>query len=279
MTATAPAKLLATGGIRTVEKHVSKPVVYQFPVSFNSGKATLAMQLSQKADEAEIRYVLHMRDNYTPEYVRLNPDTMAVPTMEIDDKVCTDSMDLCKYLMDNYPGPGDQEVVASGRQAEMMDWVNFAAAWDEYMFTYGHMDPGSADMANAIRLENLRIYLDQVLTEKPADVDFLVNCYIKKITGITTMRRAQETGADKEKALEENKVILHRVLARGNDLVGKHPGGFLFGDKLTTADVYFLPIFRIFQLSVPAFRRSGRSTPTCRAIGKEPRHTRMLKKA
>lgn len=246
-----PGKLLAKGGIRKVDKHVSKPILHQFCGSYNSGKATLAMRLSQKAADCDIRYVIHMRDNYTLEYARLNPDTMAVPTMEIDDVVCTDSMDLCKYLMEHYPGPGDQEVVAAGKKEEMMAWVDFAASWDEYMFTYGNMSENQATMPNEIRLINLRSYLNQCLTEQPSDMDFLVNAYVNKIAGINNMMRAQVTGTQKENDLKENRVLLDRVLARANELAGQHSSGFLFGEKLTTGDVFFLPILRIFFMVKP----------------------------
>eukprot|EP00440_Ansanella_granifera_P036562 gb/GFBE01039666.1/.p1 GENE.gb/GFBE01039666.1/~~gb/GFBE01039666.1/.p1 ORF type:complete len:155 (+),score=32.62 gb/GFBE01039666.1/:1-465(+) len=150
-----PAKLLATGGMRTATTRVDKPVLYVFCGSFNSGKASLAMQISQKRSGCEVKEILHMRDNYTPEYARINPDTMAVPTLQIDDKVCTDSFDLCKYLLEHYPGPGDQEVVAAGRKAEMMAFVELVASWDEYMFTYGNISETMADTVNQIRLANL----------------------------------------------------------------------------------------------------------------------------
>merc|ERR1711920_858889 len=73
-----------------------------------------------------------------------------------------------------------------------------------------------------------------------------------KIAGITNMRRSQVAGAQKEQDLEENQALLDRVLCRANDLAGQHPAGFLFGDKLSTGDVFFLPILRIFWVVMPA---------------------------
>ena len=143
-----PVRLLATGGSRIVSRHVERPVLYQFIGSFNSGKATLAAQLSSKSSDFDIRFTLHMRDNYTIEYARLNPDTMAVPTMEIDNRVCTDSYDMIMYLFDNYPGAGDVEAQKAGKRAEMLQFVDMAREWDEYMFTYGHMGEANSEMAN-----------------------------------------------------------------------------------------------------------------------------------
>uniref|UniRef100_A0A7S2APA9 GST C-terminal domain-containing protein n=1 Tax=Alexandrium andersonii TaxID=327968 RepID=A0A7S2APA9_9DINO len=240
--------------MRKVAKRVEKPVLYQFVGSFNSGKATFAAQLSSRRSEFDIRFTLHMRDNYTLEYARLNPDTMAVPTMEIDDCVCTDSYDMIMYLLDNYPGAGDQEVVKSGKRAEMLKFVDAVKEWDEYMFTYGHMGESSSDTANGIRLVYLRRSLRQVLDEKPEDEAFLTDAYVKKIAGVTNMKRAQVEGEQKQKDLAENIAHLHRVLALGSELLARSGGdGFLFGKELTTADVFFLPIFRIFFVALPTF--------------------------
>lgn len=246
-----PPKLLATGGIRTVAAAVPAPVLYWFPASFNSGKATLATQISQKGADTVQRLVLHMRDNYTPEYARLNPDTMAVPTMEIDDKLITDSYEVVKYLFYTYPGPGDTEVQASGRSADLWKFVDLAGSWDEYMFTYGNMGAKTSDMANNIRLANLRYYLNQTLTEKPPDEESLVRAYINKIAGIMAMNRATGGEADaenKQKHMEENRQLLDTVFAAASTLLGSG-SGFLFGDELTTADACFLPIFRIFVVA------------------------------
>jgi len=248
------AKLLATGGIRTVAASVPVPILYWFPGSFNAGKAKMAMQLSEKRAVAVDRFILHMRDNYTIEYARLNPDTMAVPTLEIDDKVITESHEIVRYLFDNYPGPGDREVQASGRTAEMWTFVDFARRWDEYMFTYGNMGAQSSDMANGIRLLNLRYYLGQTLRERPEDEQALVSAYVNKIAGIMTMNRATGGGATpeaKQKDLEANRALLDEVLAAGSALIGSR-SGFLFGDQLCTADACFLPILRIFLVATPA---------------------------
>merc|ERR1712050_214779 len=105
-------------------------------------------------------------------------------------------------------------------------------------------------MMNEVRLANLRIYLGQVLREQPADKDALVNAYVNKIAGISNMKRAHDEGAQKEQDLRDNKNLLHRVLARGNELVGA-TNGFLFGPKLTTSDAFFAPIIRIFVMLAP----------------------------
>lgn len=248
MTNPKPPRLLATGGIRTVAATVPVPVLYWFPPSFNAGKATLATQISQKGADVVQRLVLIIRDNYKPEYARLNPDTMAVPSMEIDDKVITDSYDIVKYLYNTYPGPGDKEVQTSGRSADLWTFVDLAVSWDEYMFTYGNMGTKMSDMANNIRLANLRFYLRQTLTEKPDDEESLVSAYINKIAGIMAMNRAtggEADAANKQRDMEANRQLLDEVFAAASTLLGSG-SGFLFGDKLTTADACFLPIFRIF---------------------------------
>uniref|UniRef100_A0A7S4Q4N8 GST N-terminal domain-containing protein n=1 Tax=Alexandrium monilatum TaxID=311494 RepID=A0A7S4Q4N8_9DINO len=220
-------KLLATGGTRLVPRRVQRPVLYQFVGSFNSGKATLAARISSKRDDFDIRYTLHVRDNYTLQYARLNPDTMAVPTMEIDDRVCTDSYDMVIYLMDTYPGPGDQEAVQAGRRSQMLEFVDYVRAWDEYMFTYGHMGEATSELANGIRLVFLRRSLAKVLKEKPEDAASLAAAYERKIAGVTNMKRAQQDGSQKEKDLTANIAQLHLVLARGSALLEEHKGGLL----------------------------------------------------
>lgn len=244
----APPKLLAVGGMRTVAERVDHPIVYYVPGSFNSGKATLASAISSKASVVEKRLTLHFRDNYKIEYARLNPDTMAVPTMQIDDKVITDSFDLCKYLYEKYPGPGDQQVAAAGKVAEMEMWafIDIVKEWDEFMYTYGtQMSQSTSDFLNGIRLTNLRYYLCQLLKTNPPDTEFLTEKYVRKIAGITVMKDAQCDGEAKTKAIADNRAQLWEVLALVNQKAAQYPNGFLFGDNLTTADVFVLPIFRL----------------------------------
>ena len=245
-----PRKLLAMGGIRTRTDGISKekPILYWFPGSFNSGKATLAVQISQKKNDCDSKLVLHMRDNYRPDYVRLNPDTCAVPTMEIDNQIITDSMEICKYLLANYPGPGDIQVATNKKATELIEWIHFCNEWDEYQYSYGHIPTEQAIMMNDIRLHNLRMNFAQALKDQPSDVTFLVDAYIKKIAGVTTMRDSMKEGSDKQIALDENIRRLHTILERANDILTQSKTEFLFGDDLSTGDVFFLPILRIFQV-------------------------------
>lgn len=244
-------------------ERLDHPILHYLPPSFNSCKAVLASKLSQVADDVEWKWVMHIGENYTIEYARLNPDTMAVPTMQIDDKVITDSCEICKYLSQKYPSDGDQDVAASGRTAEMWAFVDFVKEWDEYVFTYGNaMSQQSGDFVNGLRLVNLKINLDQVLEEEPEDEEFLVEKYIQKIAGLNCMMRVQADGEDKDKELETNTAFLDQVLAYANRLL-ETSEGFLFGEKPCTADCFFLPILRIFSVvEIPgvkeeAFKKYG----------------------
>lgn len=62
------------------------------------------------------------------------------------------------------------------------------------------------------------------------------------------MQQAQQDGDQKTADLKKNIAHLDRVLAQANEFAMAHPNGFLFSDKLTTGDVFFLPILRIFTV-------------------------------
>merc|ERR550525_1347971 len=95
-------KIGVAGGM-TQHKKRETPRLHIFGVSFNSGKAHLLLRISSAWPGTEVRMLDIAGTNYKPDYVRLNPN-MTVPTVEIDDKLITDSDILLDYLREHYPG-------------------------------------------------------------------------------------------------------------------------------------------------------------------------------
>jgi len=248
-----PKKLLATGGIRTVDENTDCVRLFIFPPSFNSAKGVGCLRISSAWEDAEVTEINISSQNYAPDYCRLNPN-MTVPTFEVDDKIITDSLECTKYLFDKYPGKGDEQAKASGKGQEVLEFCTLVSVWDEYMFTYGNMKDGMGDMTNEIRLLNIRNYLKEVLDESPEDRDTLVTAYVEKIARVTVMMKKTANNRDAEqkaKDLEENKRVFISIFAKAEGLLKGKDQGFLFSANVSSADIYLLAILRILYLLYP----------------------------
>jgi len=224
-----------------------------FGVSFNSAKAHLALRISAAWPGTEIRMMDIMGANYKPDFVVLNPN-MTVPTLEIDDKLITDSDILTEYLRERHPGAGDIALAAAGKAGEMEKICGLVKRWDEGMYSYGRMSGekggGMGAMANALRNVRLRQNLLR-LTKSVAlwDGRTMRQSYEQKIAYIADLSSKVDVGmtAEKKAAFEKNERLMDELFAKASELIEAAGGnGFLFGPQLTTADAYFAPLlFRV----------------------------------
>eukprot|EP00931_Biecheleriopsis_adriatica_P060830 TRINITY_DN36544_c0_g1_i1.p1 TRINITY_DN36544_c0_g1~~TRINITY_DN36544_c0_g1_i1.p1 ORF type:complete len:361 (+),score=69.63 TRINITY_DN36544_c0_g1_i1:68-1084(+) len=243
-----------TGGIVDNKSRCEKPRLWIFGVSYNSAKAHLALRISSAWPGTEIMMMDIVGTNYKPEYARLNPN-MTVPTVEIDDKLITDSDILTEYLREKHPGVGDTKVAASGKVADMQKLIEQVKAWDEGLYTYGRMSGekggGMGAMSNKLRDLRLRQYCSKLLDplEKLWDGATMQQTYEKKIAYIGLLSSKVDVGMtdEKKESIAKNEVVMEHIFNLASKLIDDAGGNsFLFGPDLTTADAYFAPfLFRI----------------------------------
>lgn len=208
-------------------------------------------------------------DNYKPEYASLNP-LMCVPTLEIDDKIITDSRLIADYLMKTHPGPGDKHLAAAGKSSEITAFLDLVGAWDEALYTYGNLKPGSGSLINALRIVELRKHCASLGEGTPLlhNGTHLEHAYAKKIAAIEHFD-SQVSGsltAEKEAALKENKLQLDQIWATANKFLQEVGAtAFLCGPELTTADGYFIAIaFRQMDMYPKDFESCLEQFPSMR---------------
>ena len=62
------------------------------------------MHASSCGDNFRLMPIFAGRMNYHPDFARINQN-MSVPTLEIEDVIITDSLDIVRYLREKHPGP------------------------------------------------------------------------------------------------------------------------------------------------------------------------------
>ena len=252
--------LLVTGGTTVVPQARESALLHMFPPSFNSGKACFCLQISSAGASATVSEISIVSQNYELDFARINRN-MTVPVLEIDDKIITDSRDIALYLMQQYPGEGDREAISRGDEHALLEFIDLIGSWDEYMFTYGHMGP-TGNSVNGLRLVNLRSELLKICTQSGEDKEQLIECYCEKIGHLTIMN--ESTSTPDQSSMQQNKQLLDTILKRGSDLLSPKGSSdcpqFLFGKLPTSADGYFLCIFRLLNTMYPAHLQNALST-------------------
>ncbi len=186
-------------------QYLAVPRLWIFPPSLNSGKAHVALHASS-CSTFTVQMLGIMGANYSPEYAALNP-LMAVPTLEIDDVIINDSLEIVRYLRKHYPGQYTTD------SQEVRSFVDLVASWDEGLWNYGtlqgaskRLKPGmraqsarlrlthslglaaggvsrAAELANEARLYYLRMYRARVAKRRPVEKELLA-AYDAKIAAI-----------------------------------------------------------------------------------------------
>lgn len=266
-------KIGVTGGVTQLKVSRKTPKLHIFGVSFNSAKAHLALRISSAWHGTEIRMMDILGTNYRPDYVRLNP-AMTVPTLEIDDKLFSDSDLLAEYLLRNHPGAGDRQALTAGREADLQQVCELVKRWDEGMYTYGRMSGekggGMGAMSNLLRKVRLRQNFLRLSapSEKLWDGRTIQEAYTDKIVYIDDLSSKVDVGATPEKkaAFEKNERLMDELFTKASSLIDAAGGnGFLLGPALTTADAYFAPLlFRVAEMDKKELEATFQKYPTLR---------------
>ena len=131
------------GGLRPREdgRYISRPRLWMYPPSINSGKAHVALRASSCTDFT-IETVGVVGANYRPEYALLNP-LMTVPCLEIGDVIINDSHEIVRYLRKHWPAEGTTD------SAAVQSFVALVESWDEGLWSYGTLE-GAFPSSNLI---------------------------------------------------------------------------------------------------------------------------------
>mmetsp|Transcript_19477 Transcript_19477/g.42364 ORF Transcript_19477/g.42364 Transcript_19477/m.42364 type:complete len:345 (+) Transcript_19477:205-1239(+) len=241
-------EILMTGQTFTVpeSERSERPRLTMFPGSLNAQKAHACVRISSLnyADGVDLNLISYPEDNQTLDYARLNPN-MSIPTLEIDDKIITDSRDIQRYLFEKYPGEGD----AHANKADIETFLDAVCAWDEYLFSYRRIPVFFGEAMHRIRLVWLADAVnsaarDGILEERLRDGQTIRQAYVKKIAQV---RALIDVGCKAEtpeltKRISENDVLLGKIFSVASDLRNESGGPFLLGPNLTSADAFFAPV-------------------------------------
>ena len=148
------------GGLRPREdgRYLSRPRLWMYPPSINSGKAHVALRASSCTDFT-IETVGVVGANYRPEYALLNP-LMTVPSLEIGDVIINDSHEIVRFLRKNWPAEGTTD------SAAVQSFVALVESWDEGLWSYGTLE-GAFPAQTSSRGVTLTLTLNPTPTPKP----------------------------------------------------------------------------------------------------------------
>jgi len=236
----------------------------------NSQKAIMFLRLSSVWEQVELHEISYPEDNQSLEFARMNPN-MTVPTLEIDDKIITDSHDIQRYLYEKYPCQGDIET--KDREGELQEFIDTVyLKWDEYLYSYRRIPPTIGRLMHDIRLVKqseavMKAVKAEQLEEKLRDGRTIREVYTRKIA---QTRALISVGTDAEtpelrRRIEENDARLEKVFEATVALLGKSSGPFLMGTHIGSGEAFMLALMnRIEFLDMPRMERTCEKYPVIR---------------
>ena len=112
--------------------------LYHFPLSLDSQKAR------QGLEELNVKWQSHViltpaQQQFSPRYARIN-SRCVVPTLVIDGKVTTDTINILSHLADRFGDKVNPLHASEDEQTTVNHWVDKAAALFMEALTYGHVE-------------------------------------------------------------------------------------------------------------------------------------------
>lgn len=112
--------------------------LYHFPLSLDSQKSR------QGLEELGVKWQSHViltpaQQQFSPRYARIN-SRCVVPTLVIDGKVTTDTINILSHLADRFGDKINPLHASEDEQTTVNHWVDKAAALFIEALTYGHID-------------------------------------------------------------------------------------------------------------------------------------------
>jgi len=213
--------------------------LYHFPLSLDSQKSR------QGLEELGIKWQSHViltpaQQQFSPSYARIN-SRCVVPTLVIDGKVTTDTINILSHLADRFGDKINPLHASEDEQTTVNHWVDKAAALFMEALTYGHIDgikkpfPFRQSHGDG-QYHQSKLDLLSTLIDKYQDEERLRLAYEKKRAVIEATQEAIVAPGQLPAILASTKVELselERQLATGPF----RSGGWLASSTFSLADI------------------------------------------
>ena len=218
--------------------------LYHFPLSLDSQKAR------QGLEELNVKWQSHViltpaQQQFSPRYARIN-SRCVVPTLVIDGKVTTDTINILSHLADRFGDKINPLHASEDEQTTVNHWVNKAAALFMEALTYGHVDgiekpfpfrqSHGEGQYHQGKLDMLSKLIDQY-----QDEEALRLAYEKKRAVIEATQEAIVSPGQLTAIIESTKVELDEL--EGHLATGPfRDGGWLASNSFSLADIQWGPV-------------------------------------
>ena len=128
-----------------VRKH-DDVTLYHFPLSLDSQKVRLALAEKNVTWRSRVVNLVEL-ENLEPWHMRLNPNGV-VPTLVVDGNSVTDSLQIVRYINDEFPGHA-LAPLGEGGDREMASWMERADSLPLRELTYATLS-GLAGRVDAV---------------------------------------------------------------------------------------------------------------------------------
>ena len=218
--------------------------LYHFPLSLDSQKAR------QGLEELSVEWQSHVilipaQQQFSPRYARIN-SRCVVPTLVIDGRVTTDTINILSYLADRFGDTSNPLHASAEEQVAVNYWVDKAAALFMEAMTYGHVDgikkPFPFGKAHDDgKFHQSKLDLLSTLIDEHKDEEILRLAYEKKRAVIEATQEAIVSPGQLVAIIESTKLELDEL--EGHLTTGPFSdGGWLASNSFSLADIQWGPV-------------------------------------
>lgn len=239
--------------------------LYHFPLSLDSQK------VRQGLEEIGIDWQSHVillpaQQQFSPSYARINARCV-VPTLVIDGRVTTDTVNILAYLADRFGVAKNCFTTAEHEKEDINYWIDKAASLFIEALTYGDIEGVKKPFPLGNVSEQGRYHQDKIellsrLIEKYQHDETLKHAYEKKRAVIEATHEAIVTPSQLAAIVESTKAELSDL----EQQLGEGPfdsGGWLASDALSLADIQWgVVLYRLRWLGLEPLLWKGESRIT-----------------
>ena len=239
--------------------------LYHFPLSFDSQK------VRQGLEEIGIDWQSHVillpaQQQFSPSYARINARCV-VPTLVIDGRVTTDTVNILAYLADRFGVAKNCFTTAEHEKEDINYWIDKAASLFIEALTYGDIEGVKKPFPLGNVSEQGRYHQDKIellsrLIEKYQHDETLKHAYEKKRAVTEATQEAIVTPGQLAAIVESTKAELSDL----EQQLGEGPfdsGGWLASDALSLADIQWgVVLYRLRWLGLEPLLWKGESRIT-----------------
>ena len=239
--------------------------LYHFPLSLDSQK------VRQGLEEIGIDWQSHVillpaQQQFSPSYARINARCV-VPTLVIDGRVTTDTVNILAYLADRFGVAKNCFTTAEHEKEDINYWIDKAASLFIEALTYGDIEGVKKPFPLGNVSEQGRYHQDKIellsrLIEKYQHDETLKHAYEKKRAVTEATQEAIVTPGQLAAIVESTKAELSDL----EQQLGEGPfdsGGWLASDALSLADIQWgVVLYRLRWLGLEPLLWKGESRIT-----------------